>query len=231
MSTAEVRVALVGLTHSYRQGGSRVQVLDEVSQSFLAGEFAVLLGRSGSGKTTLLHLVGGMEAIQHGEIHLLGNRLAGLDEPARAALRRRHVGMVFQHYNLVPTLCAWENVALPMTLLGMRLADARRRALDELGVLGLDAVAQRMPDQLSGGEQQRVAIARALCHRPAVLLADEPTGNLDLDTAIDVVTRLVALARAHGTTLIMATHSLEVAGHADRVLRIAGGRLQPETST
>lgn len=227
MSTAEVRVALVDLTHTYLQGGSCIRVLDGISESFRAGEFSVLLGRSGSGKTTLLNLIGGMEATQQGDIQLLGNSLAGLNEPRRAALRRRHVGMVFQHYNLVPTLCAWENVALPMTLLGVRLAEARRRAIDELATLGLDAMTQRMPDQLSGGEQQRVAIARALCHRPAVLLADEPTGNLDLDTAIDVVTRLVALGRAHGTTLIMATHSLEVAGHADRVLRIAGGELQP----
>ncbi|MCC5869912.1 MAG: ABC transporter ATP-binding protein [Gammaproteobacteria bacterium] len=228
--TAEVRVALIELTHTYRQGGSLVRVLDGVSQSFHAGEFSVLLGRSGSGKTTLLNLIGGMEATQQGEIQLLGNSLVGLNEPGRAALRRRHVGMVFQHYNLVPTLCAWENVALPMTLLGVRLAEARRRATEELATLGLEAMAQRMPDELSGGEQQRVAIARALCHRPAVLLADEPTGNLDLDTAIDVVTRLVTLGRAHGTTLIMATHSLEVAGHADRVLRIAGGQLQVATA-
>lgn len=226
MSPAEVRVALVELTHTYRQGGSAVQVLNGVSHSFRAGEFSVLLGRSGSGKTTLLNLIGGMEATQQGDIHLLGNRMAGLNEPGRAALRRRHVGMVFQHYNLVPTLCAWENVALPMTLLGVPLVEARRRAIDELATLSVAAMAKRMPDQLSGGEQQRVAIARALCHRPAVLLADEPTGNLDLDTAIDVVTRLVALSRVHGTTLIMATHSLEVAGHADRVLRIAGGQLQ-----
>ncbi len=226
MSTVEVRVALSELAHAYRQGDTQVQVLDGVSESFTAGEFSVLLGRSGSGKTTLLHLIAGLAATRHGDIHLMGNRLAGLTEKARAALRRRHIGMVFQHYNLVPTLCAWENVALPMTLLGMRLSQARSRAIDELATLGLAAIAQRMPEQLSGGEQQRVAIARAMCHRPAVLLADEPTGNLDLDTALDVVTRLVELARAHGTTLIMATHSLEVAGHADRVLRIAGGRLQ-----
>ncbi|TVQ45574.1 MAG: ABC transporter ATP-binding protein [Gammaproteobacteria bacterium] len=225
MSAPEVRIALHEVSHAYRQGARRVQVLEGVTERFHAGEFAVLLGRSGSGKTTLLNLLGALEVPERGEIEMLGHRLSSADEASRAAFRRQHVGMVFQSYNLVPTLCAWENVALPLTLLGIPLAEAYPRALEELTRVALAELADRMPDQLSGGEQQRVAIARAIVHRPPILLADEPTGNLDLETALDVVARLVEVVRAHGITLLMATHSLEVAGHADRVLRLQGGRL------
>lgn len=225
MEPTESRIVLHDVSHAYRQGGQRVPVLEGVSERFTTGEFAVLLGRSGSGKTTLLNLLAGLDVPEAGDIEVLGTRLPALDDSARAAFRRQSVGMVFQSYNLVPTLCAWENVALPLTLLGLPLGEARQRAVDELATLGLVGLAARMPHELSGGEQQRVAIARAIVHRPPVLLADEPTGNLDLETALDVVARLVEVVRAHDITLLMATHSLEVAGRADRLLRLQGGRL------
>ncbi len=230
MSSPDIRIALHDVSHAYRQAARRVPVLAGVTERFSAGEFAVLLGRSGSGKTTLLHLLGALEVPERGEIEMLGSRVSSADEATRAAFRRQHVGMVFQSYNLVPTLCAWENVALPLTLLGTPLAEARPRAIEELDRLGLSGLEMRMPDQLSGGEQQRVAIARAIVHRPPILLADEPTGNLDLETALDVVARLVDVVRTHGITLLMATHSREVVGHADRVLRLQGGRLVPEVA-
>jgi putative ABC transport system ATP-binding protein len=225
MNILPVRVELVGVSHAWGQGVRRVPVLEGVTERFGAGEFVVLLGRSGSGKTTLLQLIGGMEVPERGAIHVMGQPISACDESGRAELRRRYIGMVFQSFNLVPTLCAWENVALPLTLLGVALGEARARAQAQLTSLGLAGLAARMPEQLSGGEQQRVAIARAVCHRPPLLLADEPTGNLDLETAVDVVSQLVELGRLHGITLIMATHSLEVAGRADRVLRMVGGRL------
>lgn len=225
MEPAESRIVLRDVSHAYCQGGRRVAVLEGVSERFTTGEFAVLLGRSGSGKTTLLNLLAGLDIPEAGDIEVLGTRLPTLDDAARAAFRRQSVGMIFQSYNLVPTLCAWENVALPLTLLGLPLGEARLRAVDELATLGLVGLEARMPHELSGGEQQRVAIARAIVHRPPVLLADEPTGNLDLETALDVVARLVEVVRAHDITLLMATHSLEVAGRADRLLRLQGGRL------
>jgi putative ABC transport system ATP-binding protein len=226
MNSSSACVELCAVSHGYRQGQARVRVLENVTETFRLGEFAVLLGRSGSGKTTLLNLVAGMEVPDSGEIRVMGEAVSTLPESDRAAFRRRHVGVVFQAFTLVPTLCAWENVALPLTLLGTALGPARRQAVEELERLGLGGLAMRRPAELSGGEQQRVAIARAVVHRPPLLLADEPTGNLDLETALEVVSRLVELVRDHRITLLMATHSLEVAGHADRTLAMVSGRLQ-----
>lgn len=218
---------LRGVRQAYRQGDTRVTVLDGVAEDFAPGEFVVLLGRSGSGKTTLLNLLAGLQRPDAGQIEVAGAAVHALDEAGAARLRRESLGIVFQAWNLVPTLSAAENVALPLTLNGQALPAAMQAAAEALDAVGLRAAADRMPDRLSGGEQQRVAIARAMVHRPRVLLADEPTGQLDLDTARDVVDRLQTLVRLHGSALIMATHSLEVAGRADRVLRLTGGRLQP----
>ncbi len=224
-------VELRGVSHAYRQGGQGVPVLDRVDARFAPGEFVVVLGRSGSGKTTLLNLLAGLDVPAGGDVVVAGEVVSALDEAARAGLRRRLVGMVFQAYNLVPTLTAWENVALPLTLRGTGLDAARDAAHAMLERVGLDGLGHRFPSALSGGEQQRVAVARAVVARPPLLLADEPTGSLDIDNARAVVVLLESVAREHAITLVMATHSLEVAGHADRRLRLGGGRLVAEDAT
>jgi putative ABC transport system ATP-binding protein len=215
-----------GLNMRYGSGALAARVLVDLDLDVVAGEFVVVLGRSGSGKSTLLHLLGAMDRPTGGSLRVGGTELAGLDEEARARFRRRHVGFVFQAYNLLPTLTVRENLLLPLHL-NDRADDARcLRLLDELGLADR---AHRYPDQLSGGEQQRVAVARALVHEPLLVLADEPTGNLDEDSARDVLALFARLVRAHGTTLVMATHSPESRAFADRVLRLDRGHLVAAT--
>jgi putative ABC transport system ATP-binding protein len=196
-------------------------VLDGVDLTIAHGEFVCVLGRSGTGKSTLLNLIGGLDEPTSGEIELLGRRLGDLDETRRAALRAHELGFVFQFFNLIPTLTARENVELPLALCGQSQAAAQTRAQALLNDLGVGDCAQRFPDDMSGGEQQRVAIARALVHRPAVVLADEPTGNLDIDTGNDVLALLRDSCRSANATLVMATHSHEAVELADRVLGIS----------
>ncbi len=190
-----------------------------------AGEFVVILGRSGSGKSTLLNLIGAMDTPTDGHIWFGGRRIDSLDEDSRTLFRRQHVGFVFQAYNLIPTLTVAENLLLPLALnkLGGDSPEARVRYF--LEQLDMADKFERFPEQLSGGEQQRVAIARALIHQPTLVIADEPTGNLDLDTGRQVLGLLDRLTRAEGRTLVMATHSQEVIGMADRVLTLSSGRL------
>ena len=200
-------------------------VLDAANLTVAQGELAVIIGRSGSGKSTLLRLIGGLEPPDVGNVLLSGEDLGTLTERQRAELRRRRLGFVFQFFNLIPTLTVSENVQLPLALNDVPKHDAERRAAELLAELGIPECAPRFPEEISGGEQQRVAIARAVAHEPAVVLADEPTGNLDLDTARRVLELLDATCRRRGATLVMATHSREVIGMADRVLRIVDGRV------
>lgn len=211
------------LAKSYRQAGREQSVLAGVDLDIAAGEFVVVLGRSGSGKSTLLNLLGAMDSPTGGELSVAGRRIDRLDERGRTLFRRRHVGFVFQAFNLIPTLTVAENLRLPLAL--NQLDEDRERIEAELEALGLGGKADRFPDQLSGGEQQRVAVARALVHAPALVIADEPTGNLDLDTGRQVLGLLDRMTRAAGRTLVMATHSREVIGIADRVLTIHEGHI------
>ena len=224
---------LQNLSKSYYEGGKQRVVLDELSREFAAGEFVCLLGRSGSGKSTLLNLISGVDKPTSGDVVIFdGDRqvaIASLDERRRTLFRRQHLGIIFQFFNLIPTLTVEENVMLPCELAG-EAADARRRAQALLERVGLADRGSAFPDRLSGGEQQRVAIARALIHEPLLILADEPTGNLDEDTGASVLALLLELTRDAGRTLFMATHAHEVAQYADRVLHLDHGNLVSDRS-
>jgi putative ABC transport system ATP-binding protein len=223
--TAVPQVSLEGAGKSYESRGRRREVLADLWAEIMPGEFVVLVGRSGSGKSTLLNLIGGLDRPTSGDVRIAGQSLGALDQEGLSRLRRRRIGYVFQFFNLIPTLTVAENLRLPLELIGVNGAPASDRAGRWLTAVGLGGREDDYPDELSGGEQQRVALARALVHEPGLLLADEPTGNLDLATAREVLRLLDDLCRASGTTLIMATHSQEVIGLADRVLTIRDGRL------
>ena len=225
MVSASPHIEIQTLSKQYEGRGRSRLVLDQIDTAIGHGEFVVLVGRSGSGKSTLLNLLGGLDRPSTGDVLIDGQSLAALDEDALSRLRRHKVGYMFQFFNLVPTLTVAENLQLPLDLLGVAELEAESRIRDWLAAVGLVGRATDYPDELSGGEQQRVALARALVHRPGLLLADEPTGNLDLTTARDVLRLLDDLCRRSGTTLVMATHSQEVIGMADRVLTIRDGRL------
>ena len=221
-------VVVDNLARSYRSGTTRQVVFDGLSFSVAEGETVALLGASGSGKTTLLNLISGIDRPDGGKVWLDGVDVHALGEPERTLLRRRRVGFVFQFFNLIPTLTVGENVGLPLELLGHDSRSAQQRAAALLGDVGLADLASRFPETLSGGEQQRAAIARALAHRPALLLADEPTGNLDEDTGGRIIELLTSLAAHQGTTLLLVTHSAQVARAADRVLRLSHGRVRAD---
>ena len=222
-------VRLESVSKDYDEHGQPHPVLREVSAEIARGELIVLVGRSGSGKSTLLNIIGGLDRPSRGEVRIGGQPLSGLSEDGLARLRRRDIGFVFQFFNLVPTLTALENLLLPLDLLGVERAQARQRAEEWLQAVGLPGRGDSFPEEMSGGEQQRIALARALIHRPGLVIADEPTGNLDLETARQVLGLLDDLCRREGTTLVMATHSPEVVGVADRVFTIHDGRLEIST--
>jgi putative ABC transport system ATP-binding protein len=219
-------IVLDGVGKDYQEHEQARRVLEGISAEISRGELIVLVGRSGSGKSTLLNLIGGLDRPSRGEVSIGGQALSGLSEDALARLRRRDVGFVFQFFNLIPTLTALENLLLPLELLDTGRADAELRAQQWLELVGLPGRGDSFPEELSAGEQQRVALARALIHRPGLVIADEPTGNLDLETARQVLELLDELCRREGTTLVMATHSPEVVGVADRVFTIQDGRLE-----
>lgn len=225
---ADPQIYLERLSKTYHPGGRGPMVLESIEATIRCGEFVVLLGRSGSGKSTLLNLIGAIDIPSAGEIYIDGVALTTLDETGRALLRRHRIGFVFQFFNLIPTLTVAENLLLPLELNGIRGAAAASRVDRLLADVSLGSCEARYPEELSGGEQQRIAIARALVHEPDIVLADEPTGNLDLESATGVIRVLDHLCRTAGTTLIMATHSREVIGLADRVLTIHGARLAEE---
>ncbi len=221
-------VRLVGLSKSYQEAGREHLVLAAIDWTFPVGEFTCLLGKSGSGKSTLLNLISGIDAPTAGQVLIRENGreidLTGLSERERTLFRRRHIGIVFQFFNLIPTLTVLENVSLPLELAGEgRRGQRQARALLER--VGLGDRLETYPDRLSGGEQQRVAIARALVHDPLLVLADEPTGNLDEETGQVVLELLLELSRDAGKTLVMATHDPDIAALADRVLHLEQGKL------
>ncbi|HSE02955.1 MAG TPA: ABC transporter ATP-binding protein [Methylomirabilota bacterium] len=218
-------VELVHVSKAYREGDSERAVLADVSVAIAPGEIAVLVGRSGSGKSTLLNLIAGIDRPTSGRVVVDGTDLTALDENARTRFRRRHIGFVFQFFNLIPLLTVEENLLLPLELNGLAGAAGAARARGLLERVGLGGRGASLPDRLSGGEQQRVAIARALVHDPALILADEPTGTLDAETATVVLALLDGLAREAGKTVVMVTHSREVVGVADRIFAVQRGRL------
>jgi putative ABC transport system ATP-binding protein len=214
-------------TKVYRQGRREVQAVRGVSLSVAPGEIVVLLGPSGSGKSTLLHLLGGLDRPTTGSVHFEGRDLASLTDEQLTLLRRDRIGHVFQFFNLLPTLTAAENVALPMLLGGMPRAEAMGRADEGLAAVGLTDRAGHFPDEMSGGEQQRAAIARALAVRPRLLLADEPTGNLDSKTGEEIM-NLFARLHTTGNTIIVVTHEPDIAAHAARVIHIRDGQVEKD---
>ncbi len=221
----DILVELRGLARSYHEGDSEHVVLRSASACIRRGELVVLLGPSGSGKSTLLNLIGGIDTPSAGSVRIDGVDLATLRERERTLFRRRAIGFVFQFFNLVPTLTVEENLLLPLELNGREGESARGRARELLEAVGLPERAASYPDRLSGGEQQRVAIARALAHDPALVLADEPTGNLDEETGARVLGLLDRMTRGAGKTMLVVTHSPRVVALADRVLEIRAGAL------
>jgi len=218
-------VELRQISKSYREGEAERVVLRDVSLTIAPGEIVVLLGRSGSGKSPLLNVVAGIDRPTAGTVMVDGTDLTGLDEQARTRFRRRHIGFVFQFFNLIPLLTVEENLLLPLDLNNRADAKGVARARELLERVGLGGRGESYPERLSGGEQQRVAIARALIHDPALILADEPTGNLDAETAASVLDLLDTLVREAGRTVVMVTHGREVVGVADRIFAIHRGAL------
>jgi putative ABC transport system ATP-binding protein len=218
-------VVLENLEKYYTEGTARRTVLSRASAKIERGSFTAIRGRSGSGKTTLLNLIAGLDLPDSGVVRIDGHDIQAMDDRSRTLFRRRHCGFVFQFFNLVPTLTVLEIVLIGLELNDVEAGARDRRSRELLDAIRLPDRAGSFPDQLSGGEQQRVALARALAHEPGLLLADEPTGNLDADSELEVLELLRRLPEQRNTTVIVATHSELVAGHADRVLSINAGVL------
>ena len=212
-----------GLKKYYGAGDTEVRALDGVDLAVERGEFVAIVGTSGSGKSTLLHMLGGLDRPTAGKVTVDGKDIFALKDEELTIFRRRKIGFVFQSYNLVPVLSVWENIVLPIQLDGRAVDEAFVR--DVVATLGLEKKLQSLPSQLSGGQQQRVAIARALATKPAILLADEPTGNLDSKTSQDVLGLMKVTSQKFGQTMVMITHNEEIAQLADRIVRIEDGRI------
>lgn len=223
---SEPVLAVAGLRRSFTQGDTVIEVLRGIDLTLAKGEIVALLGPSGSGKSTLLQAVGLLEGGFDGSIRIAGQEAGRLDNGARTALRRDRLGFVYQFHHLLPDFSAIENVVLPLLIAGHTPVEAEQRAQALLGALGLGHRLTHRPSQLSGGEQQRVAVARALANRPALVLADEPTGNLDEATADKVLSELLALVREQGGAALIATHNERLAAKMDRVLRLHDGRIE-----
>ena len=219
-------IQLSYLTKVYKEGEQERTVLTNVNATIMRGEFAVLLGPSGSGKSTLLNLISGVDQPSRGDVVIDSTNLTALTEKRRTLFRRRQIGLVFQFFNLVSTLTVLENLLLPLNLNSITGKEAKERAMDLLVAVGLADRSGSFPDRLSGGEQQRVAIARALSHDPPLVLADEPTGNLDSETGSQVMSLLEQLVRKRGKTAVVVTHRTDIAGLADRVFIIREGSLE-----
>jgi putative ABC transport system ATP-binding protein len=209
----------------YRSGQLRVEALRNIDMAVAPGEMVAIMGPSGCGKTTLLNCLAGLDTIDEGDIFIQGDNLRDLSDNERTAYRARHMGFVFQDFNLLPMLSAVENVELPMLVSGISSRKARKRALEMLGRVGLADRAQHRPAELSGGQRQRVTIARSLINEPAIIWADEPTGNLDSETANDVMDLLCRFNSELGQTLVVVTHALEVGQRANRIIRMQDGSI------
>ena len=216
---------LEAIDKTFHQGGKAIEVLHGVNLEVRPGELVALVGPSGSGKSTLLHIAGLLERPDAGEVVIGGQAASALDDNARTGLRRNAIGFVYQYHHLLPEFSALENVILPQMIAGLSKAEARVRAEELLGLVGLSERVEHRPARLSGGEQQRVAIARGLANAPAILFADEPTGNLDPHTAESVFDLLVEMVRGAGLAVLIATHNLDLAARMDRTLRLEDGHI------
>jgi putative ABC transport system ATP-binding protein len=217
------------LSKSYGKGETAVPALKGINVSIAEGEFVAVMGPSGCGKSTLLHLIGGLDRPSAGEVILDGQDISTLDDDALTQLRRRKIGFIFQFYNLLPVLGATENAALPLILDGVKPAEARKRAVEWLNRMGLENRLDHRPTQLSGGQQQRVAIARALVTEPALILADEPTGNLDSTAGNEIAALLRQITGEWGRTVLMVTHDPRIAAYADRIIFLKDGTVMDDT--
>ncbi|HJV63283.1 MAG TPA: ABC transporter ATP-binding protein [Albitalea sp.] len=222
-------IDLRGVSRSYQQGGATVRALADVDLQIDAGEFVALVGPSGSGKTSLLNLMGALDTPDAGQVLIGDDDLGRLKRAQRAALRLHKLGFVFQHYSLIPVLSALENVEYVLVLQGVGAAERRRRATEALEAVGLSALLHRRPDQLSGGQQQRVAVARAIVGKPLLVLADEPTANLDSETGAWLLALMRGLHDRTGTTFVFATHDPAVVKQAHRVVRLKDGKVMEDT--
>jgi lipoprotein-releasing system ATP-binding protein len=225
--TGEATLALAHVARAYRTGSGQVSVLKDACLSLAAGEMVALVGPSGAGKSTLLHIAGLLERPDAGEVLIAGEKASELSDDARTALRRGHIGFVYQFHHLLPEFSALENVVLPQMIAGLRRKEAERRTRELLAYLRVEGRASHRPAELSGGEQQRVAIARAVANAPRILLADEPTGNLDPKTAAHVFAALKTLVRESGVAALIATHNFHLASEMDRTVTIEEGAIVP----
>ena len=222
-------IQIKNLSKHYTEGGAQRVVLTEINLEIAKGDFIVLLGRSGSGKSTLLNMISGIDTPSAGQVIINDVNLTGLTEHDRTIFRRHNIGFIFQLFNLIPTLTVQENILLPLELTDRLKKGHREHVMKLLAALRLDDRANSFPDKLSGGEQQRVAILRALIHQPELLLADEPTGNLDTESSKTVLGLLKKLVKKEGKTLVLVTHSMEIAQMADKVYLIRDGKLITKT--
>jgi putative ABC transport system ATP-binding protein len=227
MSSEDALIRLTDVTKGYRRGREQVEVLRGLSLEVPRGDFLALMGPSGSGKTTLLNLLGGLDRPEAGSVEVDGDRIDRLSGSRLAAWRARHVGFVFQFYNLIPVLSAERNVELPLLLTQLSRAERKKHVAAALGIVGLADRAKHRPRELSGGQEQRVGIARAIVSDPTFLLCDEPTGDLDRKTGTEILELLVALNREHGKTIVMVTHDPRAASFANRTLVLEDGALRP----
>ncbi|KAA8997204.1 ABC transporter ATP-binding protein [Paenibacillus spiritus] len=219
-------IEITDLRKVYRIGGERVVALGGINLTIGRGEFCCLLGTSGSGKSTLLNLMAGLEKPTRGTVRIRGQAVSGMSEKRLARFRQEHLGFIFQSYNLLPALSALENVALPLTFKGISRPAREKRARKLLAAVGLASHEKHKPSQMSGGQQQRVGIARAFAAKPEIIFADEPTGNLDSKTTLEVLELMKSLARRNRQTIVMVTHDNEIARYADRVVRIIDGGIR-----
>jgi putative ABC transport system ATP-binding protein len=219
---------LADVCKTYRIGAQTVRALDGITLTLTGGEFVSVVGPSGSGKSTLLHLLGALDRPDSGSIRFQGNEIGDLNDDRQSEFRRRSVGFVFQFFNLLPTMAAWENVAVPKMLDGARMSKVKSRALELLALVGLADRAEHRPSELSGGQAQRVAVARALMMDPALVLADEPTGNLDTKTGAAIMALLNDIAHQQSRSVVMVTHNVEAAAATDRVISLTDGRIQSD---
>jgi putative ABC transport system ATP-binding protein len=219
----------INLSRTYSIGREPVAALADIGLSIRKGEFVAIMGPSGSGKSTLLNLLGGLDQPTQGKVLLDGHDLSEYNDQQLAALRRKMIGFIFQRHDLFPVLTARENIEFPMLLNGMTVEERRSRSQELLALVSLEDKASALPEELSGGQQQRIGIARALANMPSILLADEPTGNLDSLTSEEIIKALIAIREERGLTLIMVTHDPEVAAHANRIIQLEDGHLLART--
>ena len=221
-------ISMIQVTKTYAMGGTDVRAVDGVDLDIPKGEFISIWGPSGSGKTTLLNLMGAVDTPSSGQVLVDGQDLSRLSDNQCSELRNRFIGFIFQRYNLIPVLSAAENVMVPLQIQGVAAREAREKALWCLEVVGLAAVAHHRPDKMSGGQQQRVAVARALVNDPPLVIADEPTANLDSDTALHLIALMREINREQGTTFVFSTHDQRLLDHVQRRIRLQDGRIQAQ---